>query len=138
MINSKCVTLHHDNARFHASITTKNLINKFGCKTLIHLPNSLIVPQWIFFRSMLNYLWKQKLTSRKKVDVKVVSFFIKTKIILGESIRKHMGRWEEDSQKLYRWLNKFLFCLIGILIFKEKWNRTFAISDKVINTFLIC
>ena len=98
LINKKCVVFHHDNARPHISLVTRQKLKKLGWEVVMHPPYSpdLAPSDYHLFRSLKNSLNGVKLVSKEACENHFVQFFAQT------------------PQKFYS---------NGIMILPEKWKK---------------
>ncbi|XP_061722930.1 histone-lysine N-methyltransferase SETMAR-like [Cydia pomonella] len=98
LINRKGVVFHHDNARPHISLVTRQKLIEFGWEVLMHPPYSpdLAPSDYHLFRSLQNSLNGVKLVSKEACENHLVQFFA------------------QKPQKFYS---------DGIMILPEKWQK---------------
>ena len=98
LINKKGVVFHHNNARPHISLVTRQKLRELGWEVLMHPPNSpdLAPSNYHLFRSLKNSLNGVKLASKEACEDHLDQFFAK------------------KSQKFYS---------DGIMILPEKWQK---------------
>lgn len=98
LINRKGVIFHHDNARPHISLVTRQKLREFGWEVLMHPPYSpdLAPSDYHLFRSLQNSLNSVKLVSKEACENHLVQFFA------------------QKPQKFYS---------DGIMVLPEKWQH---------------
>ena len=76
-INRKGVVVHHDNARAHTSLMTRETLREFDREVLMHPPYSPDVTpsDHDLFRSLQNSLHGTKLASREACENHLIQFF---------------------------------------------------------------
>ena len=82
LVNRKGVVFHHDNARPHTSLMTRQKLTELGWEVLTHPPYSpdLEPSDYHLFRSLQNFLGGKKMANKRADEnhVEVVSFSLKT------------------------------------------------------------
>jgi len=98
LINRKGVVFHHDNARPHTSLMTRQKMKALGWDVLMHPPYSpdLAPSDYHLFRSLQNSLNGLKLASKEACENHLVEFF------------------DQKPQKFY---------CDGIMVLPEKWQK---------------
>lgn len=98
LINRKGVVFHHDNARPHTSLMTRQKLTELGFEVLMHPPYSpdLAPSDYHLFRSLQNFLDGKKFTDKTAAENGVSEFF------------------ESKPQKFY---------YDGIMKLPEKWQK---------------
>lgn len=98
LINRKGVVFHHDNARPHTSLMTRQKLTELGWEVLMHPPYSpdLAPSDYYLFRSLQNFLDGKKFTSKEDCENHLSQFF------------------EQKPQKFYT---------DGIMKLTEKWQK---------------
>ena len=98
LINQKDVVVHHDNARPHISLVTRQKMRELGWEVLMHPPYSpdLAPSDYHLFRSLKNSLNGVKFALKEACENRFVQFFA------------------HKSQKFYS---------TGIMILPEKWQK---------------
>lgn len=77
MFNRKNIILHHDNARPHAALGTRQKIAELGWEILPHPPYSpdLAPSDYHLFLSLQNFLRGKKLKNEEDIKQALVQFF---------------------------------------------------------------
>ncbi len=98
LINRKGVVFHHDNARPHTSLMTRQKLKELGWEVLMHPPYSpdLAPSDYYLFRSMQNHLNGFTLNSKEACENELSRFFA------------------SKPQKFYSG---------GIMVLPEKWQK---------------
>ena len=98
LINRKGVVFHHDNARPHTSLMTRQKLSELGWEVLMYSPYSpdITPSDYHLFRSLQNSLRVTKLASREACENHLIQFF------------------NQKPQK---------FCTYGIMDLPEKWRK---------------
>ena len=97
MFNRKDIILHHDNARQHAVLRTRQKIAELGWEILSHPPYSLdLAPSdYHLFLSLPNF-FRGKKFKNKDIKQALVNFFTsKDEIFFKNGIYKLLARWQE-------------------------------------------
>ena len=70
LLNRKGVVFHHDNARPHTSLMTRQKLTELGWEVLMHPLYSpdLTPPDYHFFRSLQNFLDGKKLANKRTAE----------------------------------------------------------------------
>jgi len=78
LINKKDVILHHDNARSHTSLMTRQKLGKLGWEVLMHPPynSDLASSDCHLFWSLQSFLNKVNLNSKEACENHLSRFFI--------------------------------------------------------------
>ena len=98
LVNRKGVVFHHDNARPHTSLTTRQKLTELGWEVLMHPPYSpdLAPPEYNFFRSLQNFLHGKKLANKKAAENHVAKFFAtKPQKFYTHGIIKLPEKWQK-------------------------------------------
>jgi len=98
LINRRGIVFHHDNARPHTSLMTRQKLRELDWEVLMHPPYSLdIAPSdYHLFRSLQNSLNGVKLASKEACENHLKQFF------------------DQKPQK---------FCRDGIMVLPQKWQN---------------
>ncbi|KAM0726119.1 Histone-lysine N-methyltransferase SETMAR [Formica fusca] len=98
MFNRKNIILHHDNARPHAALGTRQKIAELGWEILSHPPYSpdLAPSDYHLFLSLQNFLRGKKFKNEEDIKQALVQFFAsKDKTFFENGIYKLPSRWQE-------------------------------------------
>ena len=98
MFNRKDIILHHDNARPHAALGTRQKIAELGWEILLHPPYSpdLAPSDYHLFLSLQNFLKGKKFKNEEDVKQALVQFFAsKDETFFKNGIYKLPSRWQE-------------------------------------------
>ena len=96
LINKKGVVFHHDNARPHISLVTRQKLRELGWEVLMHPPYSpdLIPSDYHLFRCLKNSLNAVKLSSKEACENPLVifNFYSDEIMILSEKWQKFIDQ----------------------------------------------
>lgn len=98
LINRKGVVFHHDNARPHTSLTTRQKLRELGWEVLMHPPYSpdLAPSDYHLFRSLQNSLNGVKLDSKEACENHLDQFFAqKPQKFFNDGIMALPGKWQK-------------------------------------------
>lgn len=98
MFNRKDIILHHDNARPHAALGTRQKIAELGWEILSHPPYSpdLAPSDYHLFLSLQNFLNGKKFKNEEDVKQALVQFFAsKDETFFKNGIYKLPSRWQQ-------------------------------------------
>lgn len=98
LANRKGVVFHHDNARPHTSLATRNRLRELGWEVLLHPPYSpdLAPSDFHLFLSMANALGTVKLDSREACEKWLSEFFeSRGKDFYEKGIMKLPSNWQK-------------------------------------------
>ena len=98
LVNRKSVAFHHDNARPHASLTTREKLRDLGWEVLMHPPYSpdIAPSDYHLFRSLQNYLNGVKLNSVDDCKTVLATFFDqKPQKFFEDGIMALPKKWQE-------------------------------------------
>lgn len=98
LVNRKGVVFHHDNARPHTSLMTRNKLTELGWEVLMHPPYSpdLAPSDYHLFRSLQNSLGGKKLADRRAAENHLVQFFAsKPEKFYTDGIMKLREKWQK-------------------------------------------
>lgn len=106
LANRKGVVFHHDNARPHTSLMTRNKLTELGWEVLMHPPYSpdLAPSDYHLFRSLQNSLVGKKLPDRSATESYLTKFFHdKPQKFYTDGIMKLPEKWQKiiDSNGEY-------------------------------------
>lgn len=102
LANRKGVVFHHDNARPHTSLTTRNKLLRLGWDVLPHPPYSpdLAPSDYHLFRSLQNSLNGKNFANNEAVKTQLDQFFAgKPQTFYECGIMKLVKRWQEVIEK---------------------------------------
>lgn len=107
LVNRKGVVFHHDNARPHTSLETRQKLLEFGWEVLSHPPYSpdLAPSDYYLFRSLQNSLRGKKFTS-------------------NEDIKEYLNQYFAQKDKK--------FFELGIMALTERWRKVVEQKGKYI------
>ena len=90
MFNRKDMILHHDNARPHAALGTRQKIAEVGWEILLHPPYSpdIASSNYYLFLSLQNFLTGKKFKNEEDVKQALVQFFAKDETFFKNGIYK--------------------------------------------------
>ena len=97
MFNRKDIILHHDNARPHAVLGTRQKIAELGWEILSHPPYSLdLAPSdYHLFLPLQNFLRSKKFKNEEDIKQALVNFFAsKDEIFFKNGIYKLPAYWQ--------------------------------------------
>lgn len=97
LVNRKGVIFHHDNARPHTSLMTRQKLSELGWEVLIHPPYSpdLAPSDYYLFRSLQNFLDGKKLANKTAAANTVAEFFAsKPQKFYTDGIMKLSVKWQ--------------------------------------------
>ena len=111
MFNRKDIILHHDNARPHAALETRQKIAELGWEILSHLPYSpdLAPSDYHLFLSLQNFLRGKKFKNEEDIKQALVKFFTLKKV-------KHFSKMEYTN---YRHAGKKSLIIMAIILFNK-------------------
>lgn len=98
LINRKGVVFHHDNARPHTSLMTRQKLSELGWGVLLHPPYSpdLAPSDYHLFRSMQNFLDGKKYADKTAAENGVSEFFeSKPQKFYTDGIMKLTEKWQK-------------------------------------------
>lgn len=98
LINRKGIVYHHDNARPHTSLMTRQKLRELGWEVLMHPPYSpdLAPSDYHLFRSLQNSLNGLKLTSKEACENHLSQFFAqKTQKFYTDGIMALPEKWQK-------------------------------------------
>lgn len=106
LANRKGVVFHHDNARPHTSLMTRNKLTELGWEVLMHPPYSpdLAPSDYHLFRSLQNSLVGKKLPDRSAAESHLTKFFHDKPLkFYTDGIMKLPEKWQKviDSNGEY-------------------------------------
>ncbi|XP_029156095.1 histone-lysine N-methyltransferase SETMAR-like [Nylanderia fulva] len=96
LINRKDVVFHHDNARPHTSLMTRQKLRELGWEVLMHPPYSpdIAPSDYHLFRSLQNFLNGIKLLSKEACENNLIQFFNqKSQKFFTDSIMALPEKW---------------------------------------------
>lgn len=98
LVNRKGIVFHHDNARPHTSLMTRQKLGEFGWEVLMHPAYSpdLAPSDYHLFRSMQNSLNGVRLASREACENFVSQFFNeKPRSFYSKGIMSLAEKWQK-------------------------------------------
>lgn len=98
LVNRKGVVFHHDNARPHTSLMTRQKLTELGWEVLMHPPYSpdIAPSDYHLFRSLQNSLDGKKLANKRAAENHVAKFFAdKPQKFYNDGIMKLPEKWQK-------------------------------------------